>query len=634
MGAEKAARAIERIANPLSRVVDSVGRGVLAVMMLLIAADVVLRYVINRPIKGSYELIELMLVLIVYLGLAYTQAKKGHIGVDLVVSRFSPGIQGVINSTTYLLCLGGFLIITWRSIVQSEILRVEGTTTGLLHLPLFPFMWIVALGSVLLCLMFLIEFLDSLSSALKNCRRAWLGLTIAGIIVVLFATFPIWLKLLPWQINQVHMGLIGVGLLILLLFSKMLIGPVMVVVGFLGFTYLAGIVPSLSIMGLSPYRTASAYELSTIPLFVFMGMLCFHAGLSSDIFYTLHRWIGHFRGGLAMATVGACGGFAAVSGSSIATAITMATVALPEMRRYKYADGLACGAIAAGGTVGILIPPSIPFIIYAQLTEQSIGKLFMAGILPGIMEVTFYMIAIYIITKRNPQLGPPGPKASWRERLISLKGTWGILALFVLVMGGIYLGVFTATEAAGIGAFGALLIGFAKRKFNRHNLFASLEDAMRNTSLLFIMLIGADIFSYFLTLSQVPFRLSDFVVALQVPNWVTLTGIILVYIFLGCIMPIIPAIILTVPIFFPVVTAMGYDPIWYGVLMVLMAEMGQITPPVGMNVFVTAGVAKDVPMYTIFRGIIPFFIADLTRTALLVAFPAIALFLPTVMMGK
>jgi len=600
-------------------------------MVLLITSDVVLRYFFNRPIRGSYELVQFMLVLIVFLGLAYTQTKKGHVSITLVTTKLSSSRMSVVESATYLLCLIIFTLITWRCILQAEVLRTSGTSSDVLSIPNFPFMWVVLLGSALLCLIFLIDFIRSLDGVLKNCKQPWLWFALDGVFILLVVAIPIWLHWLPWDISRPAMGIIGIGLLILLLFSSMPVGPVMALIGFIGFSYLVNIDASLAILGTSPFRTASTHTLSTIPLFVLMGLLCFHAELSKDVYTTVRNWVGRLPGGLAMSTVGGCAGFAAVSGSSMATAVTMGTLALPEMRRYKYDDGLACGCVAAGGSIGILIPPSIAFIIYAGLTEESIGKLFIAGIIPGLMEAFFYMITIYIMCKVKPELGPPGPSSTLKEKIFSIKDTWGILVLFLLVMGGIYGGIFTPTEAAGVGAFGALLLGFIKRKLNRQKILTALADASKNTAMLLLMLVGADIFSYFLTMTQIPFMLSDFVVALPVPKYVMVWAILFVYIILGCIMPIIPAIILTIPIFFPVVTGLGYDPIWFGVIVVTMAEMGQITPPVGINVFALSGVAKDVPLGTVFRGIFPFLMADLVRVALIFIFPWLALYLPSLM---
>lgn len=631
MTLEKTAQSLEGVARPLGRIFDSIGRVTLALMVLLITLDVVLRYFFNRPISGSYELVEFMMVLIVYLGLAYTQTNKRHVSITLFTTKLSPSQLSVISSATYLLCLVVFIMITWRCILQAEALRTDGTASDVLFIPNFPFMWIVVVGSALLCFVFLIDFFRSLGEVLKHCKKPGLWLAIDGLFVLCLLTIPLWFNWLPWDISRPIMGLVGIGLLILLLFSSMPIGPVMALIGFIGFSYLVNPEASLGILGTTPYRSASNHAMSTIPLFVLMGLLCFHAELSKDVYTTIRNWVGRLPGGLAMSTVGGCAGFAAVSGSSMATAVTMGTIALPEMRRYKYDDGLACGSVAAGGSIGILIPPSIAFIIYASLTEESIGKLFMAGVIPGIMEAFFYMAAIYILCKLKPKLGPPGPSSTWREKLFSLKDTWGLLVLFILVIGGIYAGIFTPTEAAGIGAFGALLLGFIKRKLNKEKILTSLADASRNTAMLMLMLMGADIFSYFLTMSQIPFMLSDFVVALPVPNAVMIWAILVVYIILGCIMPIIPAIVLTIPIFLPVVTNLGYDPIWFGVIVVTMAEMGQITPPVGINVFALAGVAKDVPLGTIFKGILPFLVADIIRVALVFFFPALALWLPSLM---
>ena len=628
---QKTSQAVGRVTIPLSRFLDRLGRVILGLMVLLITTDVVLRYFFNRPIKGSYELVEFMLVVLVYLGLAYTQTNKGHVSVSLFTNKLSPGALSVVHSATHLLSLGIFVLITWRGIIQAQALRANGTTSDLLFIPTYPFMWVVVFGSALLCVIFLTDFLDALGNAIQRCTRAWLWLALAGVFALLVFTIPIWFSWLPWDISRPAMGLVGIGLLLLLLFSSMPIGPVMGLIGFVGFSVLVNPDASFSILGTTPYRSASNHAMSTIPLFVLMGLLCFHADLSKDVYSTLRKWLGRLPGGLAMSTVGGCAGFAAVSGSSLATAVTMGSISLPEMRRYKYADSLACGCVAAGGSIGILIPPSIAFIIYASLTEESIGKLFIAGVIPGIMEAVFYIITIYIICKIKPEMGPPGPSSTLREKLVSLKDTWGILVLFVLVIGGIYAGIFTPTEAAGVGAFGALLLGFLKRKLNGKKILNSLADACKNTAMLLLMLIGADIFSYFLTMSQIPFMLSDFVVGLPVSSAVTMWAILVVYIILGCIMPIIPAIILTIPIFLPVVTGLGYDPIWFGVIVVTMAEIGQITPPVGINVFALSGVAKDVPLGTIFKGILPFVGADIVRVALIFFFPALALWLPSLM---
>lgn len=423
-------------------------------------------------------------------------------------------------------------------------------------------------------------------------------------------------------------GYIAIGVLILLLFSGIPIGVAMGATGVAGMYFIAGPQAALGLMERIPYDTTASYAISVVPLFILMGSFCFYAGISHDLYRTLYKWIGHFRGGLAMATVGACAGFAAVSGSSLATAATMGTVALPEMKKYRYDDRLATGSVAAGGTMGILIPPSVILILYGIITEQSIGKLFLAGFIPGILEAVFYLFTIYILTLRNPHLGPRGPRTALSEKLVSLKDVWIVLVLFLIVIGGIYLGVFSPTEAGGIGAFGALIFALGRGRLNAGNFYESLIETGKTSAMIFIIIIGATLLGAFLAVTRLPYNLADTVAALPVNRYVILFLILLVYILLGMIMDSMAMILLTVPIFFPVVMALRFDPIWFGIIIARVTEIGLITPPVGINVFIIKGVAKDVPMGTIFKGILPFFVADICHVILLVTVPQLSLFLP------
>ena len=433
--------------------------------------------------------------------------------------------------------------------------------------------------------------------------------------------------------NPVTIGGIGILFLFLLLAMRMQFGLSMAVVGFLGFALLGSLKPSFTILGMEPFKIGGTYSLTVIPLFILMGQFANHSRMGSEIYQTVYKWIGFLPGGLSMATIGACGGFAAISGSSLAAAATMGMVALPEMKRFNYDDSLATGCIAAGGTLGILIPPSTVMIIYGILTQQPIATLFIAGILPGLLLTLLFLQTIYIMTKLDPGLGPPGPGFSMKERIFSLKGTWGIFLLFVLVIGGLYTGWFTPTEASGVGAFGAFLITIAKGRLTWQNLTASLGQTARTTAMVFLILIGASIFGYFLTVSQIPDQLSLFAMHAGLNRYVILSLIIIAYIILGCFMEGLAIMVLTIPIIYPMVLEMGFDPIWFGVIITLVMEMSLITPPVGINVFIISGIAKEVPMYTIFRGIIPFWFAMLACIILLVLFPQIALFLPHTMRG-
>jgi len=425
-------------------------------------------------------------------------------------------------------------------------------------------------------------------------------------------------------------GLVGLGVLLLLIFIGMPIGFAMALVGFVGFGYIAGMEGALSNLSAVPFGYVADYGFVVIPLFLLMGNLAANTGISKDIYSAAHTWVGQLKGGLAMATVVASAGFAAVSGSSTATGAAMGKVAYPEMQRYKYKPSMASGSIAAGGTMGILIPPSMGFILYAILTEESVGQLFMAGIIPGVLEAVFYIITIYILCMVNPAVAPAGPRTTFREKLVSLKGVWSMLALFVLVMGGIYGGLFTPSEAAAVGAFGALVISLAMRRFTTKIFTQSLAETGQTTAMIFILIIGSMIFMRFLAVSNLPFVLSEFVAGMDVPGYVVIIVVIVFYIFVGCFLDIFSSLVLTIPVIYPTIIALGFDPIWFGVIFVRVAEIGLITPPIGMNCFVIAGVT-DLPLGTVFRGIVPFLIADICHVALLVTVPQVALFLPQVM---
>ena len=420
-------------------------------------------------------------------------------------------------------------------------------------------------------------------------------------------------------------------LLFALLAAGMPIGFAMGLSAFLGTLLLIDADAALALLGQTVYETALTYGLSVIPMFVLMGYIAGEAGLNESLYRACNAWLGHRRGGLALATIAGCGAFAAICGSSLATAATMAQIALPEMRRYKYADELATGAVAAGGTIGILIPPSVIMVIYGLLTETSISALFLAGIVPGILTVAGFMAAISIMTRINPKLGPPAARTPMRERLKALRSVWGTAALFLVVIGGLYIGVFSPTEAASVGAVGAFVLGLINRKSPRQLLATTLIDTVKTTAMIFTVLTGAILFNNFLILASVPNLVSDWIGALPLGKTAVLLVIIGMYFVLGCLLDSLAMILLTIPIVFPIVKALNYDPVWFGIIIVMVVELGLITPPIGMNVFVIKGITKDVPLETIFRGVTPFIIAQIILILILIAFPSIALWLPSTM---
>jgi C4-dicarboxylate transporter DctM subunit len=426
-------------------------------------------------------------------------------------------------------------------------------------------------------------------------------------------------------------AIIGFLSLFALMLLRVPVGMAMGLVGVTGFGYLVGGGPALKMVGQTSLRTVTDYNFAVVPMFLLMGSFASTSGMSRELFRGANAFMGHLRGGLGIATIAACGGFAAICGSSVATAATFSRVAYPEMRRFGYPQSFSTGVIAAGGTLGIMIPPSTVFAVYGLITEQDVGKLFIAGVLPGALAIAMYMITISILGALRPGFLPAGKRAPWPERMVALKEIWATMLLFIFVIGSIYGGLATATEAAGIGAAGAFLIGVARRRLSGPDIRRSLLEATRTTAAVFTVLIGAILFGYFLTVTQTPQKVTAFLTGLGLGRYGVLVLIMLLYLVLGCLMDALAMIILTVPIIFPVIVALGFDPIWFGVLIVMVVELGLIHPPVGMNIFVIKSVVEDVKISTIFYGVLPFIVTDILRLAILIAFPIIALYLPSQM---
>ena len=431
--------------------------------------------------------------------------------------------------------------------------------------------------------------------------------------------------------DPVTIGLIGIALMLVLIFAGFNVGVVLSFVGFSGFVVILGWEKAFDNMYIIPFSTCLSYEFAVVPLFMLMGTVVGRSGIGEDAYHTARAWVGHIKGGLAMATVCGCGLFAATSGSSLATAVTMGKVAYPEMRKLEYDPSLAIGSIAAGGSLGLLIPPSMAFVLIGILTEVSIGKLFLAGIIPGIIEVAVYCAVIYVLCIINPLKGPSIPPVKWVERFYALRKIWAILVLFLVVIGGIYGGVFTPTEAGGIGALGAIVIGLLMRRLNKRALVGSFIEAARSIGMIIVMLIGAFIFMRFLAYTQIPALAAEWVINLGLSPFIILLVIVVSFIFLGMFFDMWAVIILTVPILFPMIVSIGYNPLWFGVIMCRMLEIGMITPPFGINLFGLAATA-EVPAGIMYRGIIPFVLADFIIVAILIAFPALSTFIPEQLM--
>ena len=426
-------------------------------------------------------------------------------------------------------------------------------------------------------------------------------------------------------------GIIGIIVLVVLLFTGMNVGFCMLIVGFVGFAAAVNPNAAIGVLKTVPFSTTANFNLFVIPLFILMGQFCFHSGISGDLYKACYKWLSRMKGGLSLATLGASAMFAAVTGSSAATAATMGTVCLPEMRKYNYKDTLSTGCLAAGGTLGILIPPSVGFILYGIATGNSVGAMFAAGLMPGIMLTVFYCATAIIICMIDPGAGPRGEQFSMIEKLKAFREIWAIALLFIVVIGGIFAGLFTANEGAAIGAFGAFLFLIFRKRCTWKTVKTALYDTIKTSAMIFLVIIGAYVFGRFLTITRIPMEMANGIASMNVSPYIVLILILALYTFVGCIMDSLAGLLLLVPIFYPVITDMGMNPIWFGVLMVMIMQAGQITPPVGINVFIIAGIAKDIPLYTVFKGVLPFLAALVLAVATIILLPQIAIWLPNLL---
>jgi len=428
-------------------------------------------------------------------------------------------------------------------------------------------------------------------------------------------------------------AIVGLAVMFAFMLFGMPIAFAMLLAGVLGNAYLLSVPAATHLLSTNVWEQFSSYGLSVIPLFVLMGQFAYRAGVTERLYDAAYKWVGRLPGGLAGTTIAACAGFSAICGSNSATTATMGTIALPEMRRYRYDPALSTGAIAVGGTLGVVIPPSVVLIVIAVQTEQSLLRLFLAGIVPGLILTLFFMLTILALCLRNPKLGPLGPVTSLKERFASLSGVIETLILFVLVIGGLYLGWFTPTEAGAAGAFGALVIGLVRRRLSLKGIVQSIIESVRISAMVVLLITGAVLFGRFLTISRLPFELADWAASLQVPPGLILLVVILIYLVGGALMDALGFLVVTIPIFYPLAAALGYDPIWYTLVLTIVTTMGAVTPPVGVNVFIVHGLAPDIPLHTIFRGVGYFMLAYFLCLALMWVFPGTVLYLPSALLG-
>ena len=632
----KCGRSIHLVLDPIARYLCYSAAIITLLMAIFMVVDLISRLVFRNPLSGMIELQTFMLIFMVFFSIAYTMLKNQHVAVDLITSVLSNHVNSFLQSVFAIWGIFLFGSMSWLSASRSFEAFRKNEYSDILQFPYWLLYGVAAIGTLLLTVAILALLFSHLSGLLqfhqtrKKFSRVILAILGIGIIGIFSADI---LSALFGDLSSTAIGIFYTLLLLVTLLLGFPVGFSMAFAGLTGLFFLIGQDVAFNVSKINTYDSVAHYFYVVIPFFLLMGFLILHAGIGSKLYNAGIKVFGRLPGGLAIGTVAGCGGFAAICGESVAAAATMGSVSIPEMKKYNYDDSLATGSVAAGGTLGILIPPSIGFVVYGIITEQSIGKMFMAGIIPGIILTVGFALAVYIQCLLNPKLGPKSEKFSFTQIALSIIDIWPVALLFTSVIGGIYSGILTPTEAGGIGASGALLIAMFAPGFNRKKLFNALLDATTTSAMIFTILIGVGLLGYFVTITDIPREFANFLGSLDVSRYVIFILILLLYLILGMVMNIIPMMMLTLPILFPTVVGLNFDPIWFGVIMVIMMEMGQITPPIGINVFVIHGVAKkyDVKMATIYRGIIPFVIVELLVILLLTIFPEITLWLPNSM---
>jgi len=611
-----------------------VGSVALVFLMLLVVTSSGLRLFFNMPIMGDLELAEISLILALFGGIAYVENLNRHIKVEILTEHFSPKVKEITSICARFFTLVSLCFLTYEIFAESVFLKHSNFTTGLFKIPLWPFLIVTGLFFFLFTLSLLNNLFKDLSRFIKYSENRYYDLKYGILLVFLFFVFPF---IIEWadvpRFGPQTTGIIAFLLLFVLIFLEVHIGAAMAMVSFVGLSYLIDLEAGLGNVASVTRSIATNYVWSVIPLFIWMGSIVAESNFSKDLYRLAFSWLSRLPGGLASATISACAGFAAVVGDSVTGVVTMGSIALPEMKKYKYETKIATSCIVVGASLGVLIPPSLGFIVYGIMVEQSIGSLFLAGFLPGVLLVIGFIAYYTIRCAMNPKLGPVGERFSFKEKIVGLKSAGPILVIFFVIIGGIWLGAFTPTEAGAVGCFSALLVGVLMRRLTFKRIYASLINSMATTGSIIFIFVFANCLTQFLAATMLPFALADFISGLTINRYLILIVILASYFLMGCLMNALPALILTLPVIYPTVVKLSFDPIWFGVLLVVMIEIGMLTPPIGMSVFALQSVDKDIPLGTIFKGVIPLWMIMILVVALIIIFPNIALFIPNLMKG-
>ena len=617
-----------RLTEKPTSFLSAAGMGIFMLMVLLTFADVFLRYMFGSSIPGTTELTELLMVIVVFSSIAVTQWQKSHVTMDILTSRLKDPSRALLEVATGLWSVVIVLFCAWTTFRYG---MKTSSVTLVLRIPLEPFIYFASFGFCLLAVALLAQLFENMAAAMRLNGVGKTLLTLAVAVAGVLAMWYVATHKVPGM-SSIKVGIAGLVLLFILFFLGVPVAFALIATGLIFIAQLKGIPASFGTTGKALYSTAGSYSWAPLMFFMLMGYLCFYARFGEDIYNCARKWMGHMRGGLAMGSVVACALFGAVVGDVLSGSIAMAAIALPEMRKNRYDDALAVGTLACSGTIGCLIPPSTTFIIYGVLAQQSIGDLFIAGIIPGLVCMVCFMLAVWLMVVKNPSLAPRLPRAPMSERLVSLKSGLPIMLIFILVNGGIYGGVFTATEGGGIGACGTLILALLLRRLSLKDFISTLKDSAKYISMCFTVLCGAIVLSYFMAMTRIPMVLANTIAGMDLPGMVVMFAIVMVFLILGCFLPSMPLLLICVPIFVPIAKVFGWDLIWFGVIIVILDNMASITPPFGINLFVMKEVAS-VSLGTMYRAAVPFVLALLVCLLVIIAFPPLSTILPALMKG-
>lgn len=615
-----------------SRVALVVGGLALFLMMALTVADVVLRNLFAVVVPGGMEMTGLLMILVALSTLSAVELDRSHVRVDLVLQAVPEFVRLPMIAGGLLLTFVMMVITAAQILGQAEYLRDNAIVTGVLGVPEWPFV----LCATLFVLLFALAALNNLAATLgavarlRDVRSVAILVLWAAAVAAIFclALYP---DVLPVAVPRHLMGIFSIALCFVLIFLGVHVAAAMAVTALTGIALLIGPTASLTSLGTTTIDVVSDQTWSVVPLFTWMGLIVVASGFAEGLYRSAYRWVGSLPGGLASASTVACAGLSSIVGDTLSGVYSMGAIALPQMRSYGYDMKFAAASIACAATIGVMIPPSIAFIVYGMITEVSIGKLFIAGVLPGILFAGILILLITVRARISPELAPRGERSTWTERLASSAEIWPVLLLMLLVLGGIYTGLVTPNEAGGLGVFGALVIAALSRRLTLSALWRSIEQTLRLSAGIIVIFMFATAFSRFIAISGLTSQLADWIIGMHLGKYQLIAAILLFYVLIGMFMNALPALVLTVPLFFPIAMSAGFDPVWFGVVVVIMVELGVVTPPIGVNVFAIATMTSEVSMYDIFRGVFPFWIAFVILIALIVAFPQICLFLPSLM---